>query len=129
MFRRKRPAFLSSTSRNARRASRAILRSNRSDARWMKLYRQRQDRIARWNKAFTFIPLNLSRFAAYFAGLMSAMCDTIATLLPSQRTHLNRAGMLGMGKPKRRHSKRSSQNKRRKLATNRLKIGNCLLQI
>ena len=108
MFRRRRPAFLTSASRNARRAHKAILRANRSDQRWMNLYRERQSRIARWNKAFTFIPLNLSRFAAFFAGLMSAMSDTIATLLPSQRTHMNRAGMLGMGKPKRGRRKRKS---------------------
>ena len=78
MFRRNNRIF-SSISRHSRRAAKSLLRTHRSDAKWMASYRERQSRVARWKSAFSFVPLNLSRFRAF----ITAMTAMMARLIPS----------------------------------------------
>ena len=104
MFRRSNRSFRTNVSRHSRRAFKSILRSNRSDAQWMKRYRERQDRHARYHKAFRFVPLNFSRFkslVAVFFGLLSELSHA-----QRRSIHFNRSGMLGFSGGKRRRKKR-----------------------
>ena len=104
MFRRSNRSFRTNVSRHSRRAFKSILRSNRSDAQWMKRYRERQDRHARYHKAFRFVPLNFSRFKsmmAVFVGMLSQLSNVQPRTL-----HCNRDGMLGFSGGKRRRKKR-----------------------
>ena len=105
MIRRNNRNVFSSVSRNVRRAQAAIVRANRSNAKWMKRYEERKNRFARWRKAFTFIPLNFSRFVGY----VSAFFNMLATAMRDEqsRVAMNRSGILG-SKRNRRRGKRAS---------------------
>ena len=93
MFRRNNRSFFSSVSRHARRASKAIARANRSNAKWMKRYEERQDRFARWKKAFAFIPMNISRFVGYVSAFLNLLVQVFGSDHP--RVAMNREGILG----------------------------------
>ena len=110
MFRCANRAFLATISRHARRAFKSTLRSNRSDAQWMKRHQERQNRYARYRKAFAFVPLNFSRFKSMVAVFFS-MFSKLSNAQP-HRIHFNRSGMLGDRKGKRR-----GKSVRNKLAT------------
>ena len=112
MFRRRNRLFQTRVSRHSRRAFKSILRSRRSDAQWMKRYQERQDRHARYRKAFRFVPLNFSRFkslVAVFFGLLSQLSNA-----QPRSIHFNRSGMLGS-----RGGKRRKKNRRKKSVRNK----------
>ena len=107
--------FISSGSRAARQATKALLRANRNDAKWMARYQERQARIARWKANFgRFIPLNITRFRAVvgmFMNVVASLC--CGRTLRTRPAFANRSGMINFGgKRKNRKSTRakSKQN-------------------
>ena len=88
-------------SRNDRRAKQAELRANRSDHRWMKFFRSRDERIAKWKRIFKpFTPLNLAQFSYFWAAMTSVLAGLIHTIAPPARSSnrvMSRAGMIRWG--------------------------------
>ena len=110
MFRRTNRSFFPSASRNARRASKAILRANRSDQKFMQRYHERQERFARYKRAFTFNPLNLRSFRAVWFAFTTIVAGLFQPVQP-RLVHANRDGMLGSRKKRRRSRKNSRSGK------------------
>ena len=120
MFRRNNRSFFSSASRRTRRAAKAQLRANRSNALFMKRYDAHVARITRLRKAFPrFVPMNLSRFRAAWsvfssmvAGLWSGKTFWSNDSLASRTAMASRRGVFGLGGKKNRSKTRGGRNKR-----------------
>ena len=93
MFRRNNRLF-SSFSRHSRRAAQALLRMNRSDAKWMAIHQAREQRVSKWKQIFQpFIPLTVARFKYFWAAMASALSRLIPTIsLPVKQQRNNSKG-------------------------------------
>ena len=110
--------FFSSGSRAARRATKALLRSNRNDVKWIARYQERQARIARWKANFgRFIPLNLTRFRAAMGVLMGVVASLCSgRTLRTRPAFANRSGMISFGSKKKGRKNRKSARSKSKSA-------------
>ena len=110
--------FFSSGSRAARRATKALLRANRNDAKWIARYQERQARIARWKANFgRFIPLNLTRFRAAMGVLMGVVASLCSgRTLRTRPAFANRSGMISFGSKKKGRKNRKSVRSKTKSA-------------
>ena len=93
MFRRNNRLF-SSFSRHSRRAAQALLRVNRSDAKWMAIHQAREQRVSKWKQIFQpFIPLTVARFKYFWAAMASALSRLIPTIsMPAKQQRNNSKG-------------------------------------
>ena len=110
MFRRNNRSFFPSASRVARRASKSILRANRRDEKFMQRYRERQQRFARYKRAYSFLPMNLRSFRAMWFAFTTMLSSIFQPARPSL-VHTNRDGMLGRRRKRRRNKKNSRSGK------------------
>ena len=107
MFRRNNRSF-SSISRNLRRfSSKATKRANRADQRWLQSQKDRMDRFARFRaairKSFSFVPMLRNGLFALWATMTQAFASVFTSPTRPIRVAVNRDGMLG-GRKRRRKS-------------------------
>ena len=91
MFRRNHRSCFSISSRGTRRVVAAIQRSKTRNRQLLQSIEQRADRVARWRQAFSFQPLNFTRFLAVFSVLTRLMASE------RQQLGLSRAGHGSLG--------------------------------